>query len=301
MFVNGVVHDISEQEYHELGQVSNSDLSKFAVSPSLYHAHKNGMLPAEEKEAWEFGTAFDLMVFDPKRFRREYIVMDDDVVKPVREQQHKFVEALSQGATPVEAYDAAYSTPDEKKAEALGEKLGPYAALLDKKRQGFRLLSSEDNGKLEAMLSSLENHQAAWDMIQENRTQVAITAEYEGLGTRGLLDVMGPLFIGDLKTTGNPIHQYRKSFYRFGYARQFAMYRELCYAAELFEDVPYLYHIVVEKQGRFECKVFDVHRHMEGAIDWLKNLLDGVLWHTEKNVWDHSREYYENAGVEVLV
>jgi len=113
--------------------------------------------------------------------------------------------------------------------------------------------------------------------------------------------------IMDLKTTAKLWH-FEDSVEMYDYCRQIAYYKKavLWYLKNVLnEDITkwkFKYYIIgIDTTGSNEIRVFKIEEYMltSHSYDIDVVLLD-IAWHQEHNKWEHSREYYEGDGSEIL-
>ena len=113
--------------------------------------------------------------------------------------------------------------------------------------------------------------------------------------------------IMDLKTTAKLWH-FEESMEMYDYCRQLMYYSmavEWYLKNELGEDPDEwkfeFYIIGIDTTGSYEIRVFNI---LEADVAIRKTTiyyaLSEIKWHQQNNLWDHSRDYYEGNGAEIL-
>jgi len=120
------------------------------------------------------------------------------------------------------------------------------------------------------------------------------------------------IILVDLKTTSN-ISNFEESFLKYKYARQMCMYwlalgyymsnnKELSRILQEYNNKTYI--VVIQTTSNniqipIECRVYPVSEVTlnDGYTDLTKTL-NNLVWHFENNKWDHTKQYYENNGLE---
>ena len=113
--------------------------------------------------------------------------------------------------------------------------------------------------------------------------------------------------IYDLKTTQKLWH-FEDSMNQYDYLRQLCFYYQaVCWYLkyELGEDQNdwsfEFYIIGIDTTGSYEIRVFKIHLFtVQSRRDTILDAMENIMWHQETGKWDHSREYYEGNGSELL-
>lgn len=122
------------------------------------------------------------------------------------------------------------------------------------------------------------------------------------------------IILVDLKTTSN-IGEFEDSFKKYNYSRQLSMYwLAIHYWLNTVKDDNYKekvklyefksYIVVVQtpnnsNQIPIECRVYPIaDETIQNEYQNLEILLQEIAWHFENDIWDHTRSYYENGGLE---
>ena len=113
--------------------------------------------------------------------------------------------------------------------------------------------------------------------------------------------------IMDLKTTAKLWH-FEDSIDMYDYLRQLCYYYQAVVwylKYELKEDPNKwafeFYIIGIDTTGSNEIRVFKIDQFMVySRKDTILNAMKDIMWHQEKDKWDHSRAYYEGDGSETL-
>lgn len=113
--------------------------------------------------------------------------------------------------------------------------------------------------------------------------------------------------IMDLKTTAKLWH-FEESITMYDYLRQLKYYTMAVrwYLKEECNEEPdkwsFEYYIIgIDTTGSNEIRVFHIEPNMvESRGDTIWEALHDIAWHQKNNKWEHSREYYEGDGSEIL-
>ena len=251
-------HDVTQEEYFEMEGISNSDVSLFYKSPRLYKAKAEGLWSNTQSQPMLMGSAFDTLLLEPNEFERRFFVMPSGVSEPTTEMQRRLVDAICMGMDAHEGFAyAEYKRPEPK----TWNKLQPWADAITEK--GSRdAISWRDYQDLVSMLESVTDLPAASRAINESEAQVVFTATHKdtGLRVKGMLDLLGPNYVCDIKTTGEEVYRFPSKIYRYDYDRQMGHY---CALAGL-ECGRF---IAVERNNLNEADCFELsHERLEGGM-----------------------------------
>jgi hypothetical protein len=134
-----------------------------------------------------------------------------------------------------------------------------------------------------------------------------------GVNCKSLLDGLTLDFknkkatIYDLKTTQKLWH-FEDSIKQYDYLRQLCYYYQAVVwylKYELKEDSNKwtfeFYIIGIDTTGTNEIRVFKIDQFkVYSRKDTILNAMQDIMWHQERNLWEHSRAYYEGDGSETL-
>lgn len=142
-----------------------------------------------------------------------------------------------------------------------------------------------------------------------------INWEYEGLKCKSLLDSLYLDFkkkhftIMDLKTTAK-IYHFEDSMKEYDYLRQleyYVMAVQWYIKNELKEDPKDwtfdCFIIAIDTINRHDIRVFEIDLDMfyeDKTKERIVKALRDIKWHMDTGQWEHSREYYEGNGCEIL-
>lgn len=113
--------------------------------------------------------------------------------------------------------------------------------------------------------------------------------------------------IADLKTTAKLWH-FEESMKMYDYCRQLMYYTMAAkwYIENELHDDPstwdFSYYIIgIDTTGTSEIRVFNLHKwQVLARYNDICHALQDIAWHQANNKWEHSREYYEGDGSEIL-
>lgn len=234
----------------------------------------------------------------------------------------------------LEAYNSAYSNtkPDQNKrleAAKLVETFNSYIEYLQKK-QDKKIISFADLNMLKNIKNNIDNHKKAKELLEdipgvESHNEFHINWEFlitsvtnDGVNKwiapcKSLLDrcifdhVNQKIILIDLKTTSD-VYNFKHSVEEFDYYRQITYYLLAInwYMKDLGIDISEYdceaYIIAIQTNGNNEVRVFNMFDETEIWFqkDKIISALTELSYHYQSNNWDHTRNYYENDGIEEL-
>lgn len=153
----------------------------------------------------------------------------------------------------------------------------------------------------------------------ETYEQFAILFEYKGLEMKALLDKMivdhelKEITPWDLKTCWDNEKEFQSNWYRYKYYIQAAVYYLACLfwakkeGWEGYKINPMKFIVADSNNYQnpliYETDLINLQQGIEGftlggryhpGVNWA---VENILWHKEKNIWEISKENYENAGI----
>ena len=156
------------------------------------------------------------------------------------------------------------------------------------------------------------NWEYSFEMFKSNKhipeDVVSVTIKCKSLLDGLTLDFRNKIaIIYDLKTTQKLWH-FEDSIEQYDYGRQLAYYKNAVWwylkneCDEDPNDWNFKYYIIgIDTTGSYEIRVFEILETL--IVDRDKVIFTAMLhigWHQIHNKWEHSREYYEGDGSELL-
>lgn len=327
--------DITVPYYEDQSRISNSAIGWFIKKGPQY---LRNMLDGKEEglkgSFLEKGTMIHEFILQPEEFWKDYEILDFET--PKIKQQKDFCDALASLFTtnPLEsvnilllqAYRSAYSN-SKSDAIALGEATAlfeTFTAYIKYLRIGQtkKVITFSDLNMLKNIKKNLTEHKAANELLWvwgeiENHNEFHINWEKLGVRCKSLLDRVifdfesKQLIVVDLKTTAD-VYNFKHSVEEYDYYRQIRFYidaaiyylnTERGITLEDFEEWEVAaYIIAIQTNGNNEVRVFNMFNEEELSKreDIISNSLKEISYHIQSNNWEHTREYYENEGIEQL-
>lgn len=320
--------------YEDMNRISNSNIGWFIKKGPKYlkemlNNEREGLkLPQLEK-----GTMIHEYILQPEEFWKDYIILDFEV--PKVKQQKDFCEAyvssleLLEDDKKLQAYRSSYTNTKSsqialKEASELCEKYKNYIEYL-KQHDTKKVISFADLNLLKNIKKNLEEHKKANELLYnfpntfEVHNEFHINWEYprafedKELSCKSLLDrVMidhenKKIILIDLKTTAD-VYNFQHSVEEFDYYRQLAYYWTAIawyFKNELFIDIDEYegetYIIAIQSYDNNEIRVFKIDEaELSNRLKTIDDAIKRIAWHKNNNLWEHTKEYYEGNGEEIL-
>jgi hypothetical protein len=309
---------MKEQNYHDVEAVSNSSLNWFEQSPYSFQKYLKGEL--EYDSSWgKQGTLIHMFLLEPDEFEKNYTHLDYET--PRTEQQRNFCKQISNKVDPIEAYKGIYSSKgksEDKIKQAVEElriKFRPYLRYLNKSKEYEEVLSDSQWLLLNNIKTEVFMHTAATQLLEEeglNEYPIYFDDPTTGIKCKALIDRLiidkekKEITLIDIKTC-NTFKKFRDRVRDFNYHRQLAFYWRAIIAhlvsqgEDLTDYIHKTYIIAINTKDLVEVKVFEVPEDLLfEADDEINRLLLRLVWHFEEDKWLHTREYYNNNGIDQL-
>lgn len=314
------VQTIQEDNYFEHPAISRSDLLLLERSPRLFKAYQNEEWERPNSQAFEDGHMIEERVLRPERFDNRYCVVPQNVEEPSHANHKAFCHDVIGGVPEVTAYLSHYTrgkksdTVIDKEAVSLYEKYTPYINF--QKDLGDRKTITQDQEqmllRIESNIGTHINIPSIWEF--DKRVQWAMVGEVSGIPVRVMHDVVikdpqtKTFWLVDVKTTRHPLNEFHRSYAKYDYHVQCAMY-QLVFSQWISDNVKsfpdWTYRslvLVIEKQGFNEVDLFSIPpvAIIKGR-ERFSNLIELYKWHTDQNKWDHPKTTYDKQFPELPV
>jgi len=331
---------MTEKEYYANPRVSSSSLKWFEESPRYFKAKLDKEIEEESKSYFEIGKKVHMRLLEPEEYSKNYIYLDVKLPKSDNQKKfcdtylsYKF--KGTKDSKLIDAYKANYTTSgmsDDKILEAANKiykDLTSYLTYLKKRIECKDVLTHSDHTYIEDAYKLVQEHCAAKQLLYlteedklhnvEEHNEFVIFFEWNIEDTKIPCKAMIDRFVVDydnkivklidVKTTGK-INSFQDSFESFKYYRQLAFYWLALgnyfkheKGINIFDDEwKHESYIVAIGKGEFtSVKVFKPNESwLNTGYDELYLMMPQIAWHFDTNQWEHSREYYENQGIEKL-
>ena len=320
--------------YEDNTRYSNSSIGWFLKKGPKY---LRDMLDGKEEglklPQLERGTMIHEYILQPDEFWKDYIILEYEV--PKVKQQKDFCIAyansleLVEDTKLLEAYRSSYSNTKSSEialneARELSKKYKKYIEALQSEKDNKKPISFADLDMLKKIKSNLEEHKAANKLLfdvaktYECHNEFHINWEYNkediNVSCKSLCDrimfdhVNKKVILIDLKTTSD-VYNFKHSVEEFDYYRQIAFYicaitwymlEELNLNVDDYDLECYI--IAIQTNGNYEVRVFNMLNEEEllNRKTLIADTLKEISYHISSGNWEHTRNYYENNGIEEL-
>lgn len=318
---------MTEQEYRQYPAINYSSLAKLDRNPASFLSPEQ-----EQSDAMTFGSVLDCLLTSKSTFEDRFLVARG--VDTPTGQLLTYTTRLAQiGRLDDEAHaDAAAVTasakftPAKMREQFEAKGMEYYKFLMSSKDKTVVPLQMYDialvaEGTLKTHAFTSKWFSAGFE--QELLNQKAILFTVAGQQCKALLDIIKIdhmdkiIYPRDLKSTSDYASGWAvSSFIKWRYDLQAAFYTEAVkqWAAVHYPDykVANFGFVVISsaqptKPFNYLCSANDLKVGKEGGITsygrkikGYEQLIDDLLWHQDKGLWDYSREIYESNG-ELLI
>lgn len=323
---------IDKPYYEDSTRISNSAIGWFIKKgPQYYHRMMIGEEEGLKLPQLEKGTMIHEYLLQPDEFWKDYIILDYEV--PKVKQQKDFCEAYTNSLELVEddkllkAYRSSYSNTKSseialKEARELYNKYEDYINYL-KQKDTKKVISFADLNMLKQIKENITNHIKANELLTdkpgcESNNEFHINWELQvgdwlapckSLLDRVIFDhINQKIILIDLKTTSD-VYNFKHSVEEFQYYRQLSYYL-MAISWYMYKDQNIdisnydteVYIIAIQTNNNYEIRVFDMFNEEEllNSKNIILDTLSELSYHYQTNNWEHTREYYENNGIERL-
>jgi len=324
---------MTEKEYYKEKRVSSSSLKWFEISPLFFRKMLDKEIEQLPMRWLEIGKKVHMKLLENEEFNKNYIFLDYST--PKSENQKKFCEDYITFRSKrmedklIYAYKKNYTAdklPKEKiieRATELKQQLSKYITYLKKRSEYKDILTYSDNKLINDLEQCVKDHIAANKLIYltdedrmnniEEYNENIIFFKFLDIECKAMLDRLiidhknKIIKLIDIKTTSN-LSEFNRSFEEFKYYRQLAFYWIAIHHSwtifNLVSNIDYKkesYIIGLQKGDIPECKVFNIEESwLSKGLNEIESILPEIKWHYDNNLWNHSRFYYENNGIEKL-
>ena len=218
--------------------------------------------PQEQTPAMKLGTMAHVYLLQPDVFDKRYVVM------------------------PNYEFDASNCTDKGKPSTS---KLTNYyksrVSEFEAENFGSDIVSRADIDWCEGIAESVRADPKAAELLGYCEKEVPLFGSIEGVECKGLIDLLNPLVLGDLKTTVDVSpHKFASSAAKLHYPFRLSFYRELARQNKC--PIQSLYLIAVESKAPFDCVVNEVPGvELDNAFDNVCRVLRDYKRCLKDGVW----------------
>lgn len=328
--------DISIPYYEDNSRISNSAIGYFLKSPKFFKEKMLKIAPDEKSTPLFKGTMIHEYILQPEEFYNDYVVYPTYYTRPTSSNQEEFCEYMLNSTeieplkAAVSAYSKCYSIVGKSESKIASEatemanKMANYINIL---RENKIVISERDLKRCKDLKYEIDNHLSASTLLNridvEEHHEFHINWEYRGIPCKSLIDCIQFDFekklctIIDLKTTAK-IDHFEDSVKEYDYCRQLLFYTlaaQWYLNVERKEDISqwgFSWYIVALSTSQNTVRVFEFSsEQIYSRKDTIDNVIDDIKWFLEETnkplieslqskMWNHTRAYWENDGIEHL-
>lgn len=321
---------ILNQDYLSNTAVSQSRLKKILQHPNLYYNYDPKSDTEEPADITLIGDGVDLIITQGEEvFQEEFLI--STVERPTA-QMGDFVWNLFINRHDSNAEQIAYDTVGFKrdtlaKVRERFEKEGKayYDHLIE--ADGRKVISPAQLATIYNLVETLKNHPFSSKFILGNDqykifTQQALTFTYLGFKCKALLDLVVVdvdnkfLYPIDLKTTTTSLNYWTDTLMKYRYDLQGAFYTEALKQSDLsiygegltvknfrflvesqkFPGSPLIYELSDEAMTLGK----DGGIYQSKSYEGFHQALERLRWHIDTDLWNYTREDYQNDGIRIV-
>lgn len=322
---------MKEKDYYKQDAVSHSSLSWFEESPLYYRLRQNKEIIEDTFPWMDFGKQIHMYLLESNKFFKSYIHLDFET--PKSEQQKQFCEQIAKFKRKnndrlIKIYSEIYKVSKKsgdkilKEANNLSSKFKNYIQYLKYTIEYKDILSDSKWNMIMEMGKKVQKHTKANELLNLSIDGIETYNEFPiywkhpetNVSCKSLIDRLvinhnrKEISLVDIKTT-NKFKGFKDKASEFKYFRQLAFYwyALFYYFKQQNTDEKYkdykksMYIIAIKTIDPVEVKVYNINetllREFPNEID---HLIEEISWHEEHNLWEHSRSYYKNEGINKL-
>lgn len=320
--------------YEDSTRISNSAIGWFLKKgPRYYRDMLDGKEGGITGKFLERGTMIHMYLLQPEEFQQNYVILDFEIPKSKQQKEalDKYNDLCnvspleSQDKLKLQAYKSAYNNKysDDKcieEMEGLILSYQDYLTYLFHNKENKTVISFADLNMLKNIKKNIDEHKKANELLTDdpgcechNEFHINWEDPKYNLPCKSLLDrvkfdhINKKITLIDLKTTSD-VYNFKHSVEEYDYYRQIAFYLLAItwYMKDQEIDISdydcEAYIIAIQSNSNNEVRVFNMLNEIElmNSKDTIFDTLSELSYHYQSNNWDHTRNYYENDGIEEL-
>jgi hypothetical protein len=280
-----------------------------------------------------------MYLLEPNEFNKNYTTVECDIPKSQQQLQfcEDLIKSAKRTTDSqlIQAYKNNYKVDNKKDedilelAKELKDKLSKYLTYLRKRTEFRDVLTKSAWSTLINIQNEVNNNVKANELLSIEKNypigllpdHLEVYNEFEiywkdpvtNLDCKSALDRVvidhnnKTIQLIDLKTTSD-LSNFRDSYNTYKYYKQLAFYWmaltwyfKNTLNKDIVEYKNETYIIAVQSKEYYECKAFTIpESELSIGFEEIKDNLKKLEWHYTNNKWDHSREYYDNNGIETI-
>lgn len=305
--------------YRERDGISQSSLKDILVHPLFYKNRVN-----KTSKSLNMGSLVDCLLLTPEDFKENYYINDNadpsDVIKQILQNTYESYKSVPVLDIDLEILNQCknlkyrLTQSDEVKLKFIKKHFNYFTLLAESDNK--IIITKEDYDKA-CELSKIVNQDPTINKEvfslgkhQENIFQKEIYWEYEGVSLKSLLDIVTidhkkkTIQPWDLKTTGFPVADFVKSFWKYRYDFQSSFYSEgAAFEYPGYKIEPFRFIVVStvlqDRPRIFECsdRVLSVGKNGDEKYKGWVEALNILKFHKQTNIWNDTKHNIEAGGI----
>lgn len=252
---------MNETEYRQLKRMNASTLVHGLHSMKRLQRVLDEQ-PMTPTDAMQLGTAIHYAILEPGEFNARYVVMPDF---------HRDPANVTAGGKASNSKATSYYRQRCEQFEA--------------ENVGKTILSEWQMQVIMCCLKETTSKPGMLELLKSCQKEVVLLGEIDGVECKGRVDLLGPNYLGDLKTTQNAEPRaFGRVYCDLRYSFRLAFYREL--ARQNGYQIERVQVIAQETIGDFDCVVYDVpdiaidvaFRKVRSVLNQYKECLVSGVW-----------------------
>lgn len=247
--MNTFPQGITWDEYCSIGKL-NASVAVHGLK-SMFALWRAWKFKGEPTKAMAFGSRFHQLVLEEKEFHKAHVVAPDFAKDP---------DNVDANGNPSTSGNTGWARRQKKEFEATNQRT---------------LIDRSDWWTMTEMVAGIARNPCATDILQNCEREVTLQGEFDGVPVKGRLDLVCPTYWADIKTTPSAeAEPFGNSMARLNTAFKMAWYRRLLRQAGAHGTAEQALLIAVEKDGDFDCCVYEVP---QAAMDAADDQIDDII------------------------
>lgn len=310
--------------YSDKTRINNSGIGWFLKSPKEFYERTNNGISIDTAST-RFGTDIHCYILQPDEFKRTYKIRDFEA--PKIQQQKDFCSAMvcyMKNKTfslseirelAIRAYTKSYTTTGKSiktiTTSAIDMLIRYKSFIQQSLHEDMKLISWPHFIRIQRLAKLVKSNKYAKELLDKpGNCEFHINWERNGVECKSLLDKVcidtdaKEITLIDLKTTAS-ISDFKHSIKEYGYRRQMMFYKLAIWH--------YMKNVMLENpdEYKFSCRIIAIQtsdiplvevfgftvEELQKEIPVIDYAIERIDWHKQNNLWEHSKEYYEDDGI----
>lgn len=215
---------------------------------ALWRAQKEKQAPTK---AMEFGSRFHQLVLEEQEFHQSHVMAPDFA---------NHTDNVDAGGNPSKSGNTKWAKTQKARFKETNLRT---------------VVDRSDWWTMSEMVKGIARNACASDILKECEREVTLEGDFDGVPVKGRLDLVAKTYWADIKTTQSAAAEpFGNSMARFNTAFKMAWYRRLLRQAGAHGAAEQALLIAVEKDGDFDCCVYEIPTP---ALDAADDQIDDVI------------------------